>query len=136
MDTGRPVEEECGTRFIEDRCAGSKRSLFRRLGLIAAVILASWGLGAATHVLETVAQVPGVWGGPGVAPPTAPAPPVGPYYYPGPTTRERSIPLRPTRPTISIRALASGCRDTTTLTATGSSATIGTNASAIPTLSG
>ena len=69
---------------IEERCAGSKRAFFRRWGLIAGIILASWGLGAATQVAETVAQVPGVWGGPGVAPPTAPAPPVAPYYYPGP----------------------------------------------------
>ncbi len=69
--------------FIEKWCATSKRRHIRSWGLLAGIILVSWVLGAVIPVAETAAQVPGVWGGPGVAPPTAPAPPVAPPY-PGP----------------------------------------------------
>ena len=48
--------------------------------LVVGTILVSWGLAAVGPVAETAAQVPGVWGGPGVAPPTAPAPPGTPPY--------------------------------------------------------
>lgn len=64
------------------REAGGRKRLVRAC-LVAWVMLASWGVGGVVPITETVAQAPGVWGGPGVAPPTAPAPPVGPYY-PGP----------------------------------------------------
>lgn len=50
-----------------------------RLHLIAGIILASWGLDGAFPITEVAAQVPGVWGGPGVAPPTAPSSPAVPY---------------------------------------------------------
>ncbi len=61
--------------------------------VLAGVILVSGGLGAMIPITDTDAQMPGVWGGPGVAPPTAPAPPMpAPYpvpydpraYYPPP----------------------------------------------------
>ena len=66
---------------IEKRCdKGGRRRLLCPC-LVAAIILASWGLGAVVSTRETAAQPPGVWGGPGVAPPSAPAPP---YSYPRP----------------------------------------------------
>ena len=75
-------------RTIEQRCTTGKQR--RLLGgcLVAGTILISWELGAVIPIAETAAQVPGVWGGPGIAPPTAPAPPVMLYdpraFYPPP----------------------------------------------------
>ena len=71
-------------RTIEQRCATGKQRYLLGECLVTGTILVSWGLGAVIPIADTAAQVPGVWGGPGVAPPTAPAPPGTPYYYPGP----------------------------------------------------
>ena len=49
-----------------------------RACLVAGMILVSCGFGAIALTAETAAQVPGVWGGPGVAPPSTPAPPTPP----------------------------------------------------------
>jgi len=69
---------------IEKRCAAGRRRRLLCPCLVAGIILVSWGLGAVLSTQEAAAQAPGVWGGPGVAPPSAPASPPPPYYYPGP----------------------------------------------------
>ena len=66
--------------MAEDRPRGATKVRVRRRHacLVAGAILMSWGLGAVLLTAETPAQVPGVWGGPGVAPPSAAAPPTPP----------------------------------------------------------
>ncbi len=68
-------------KSIEKRCAEGRRSRLLCPCLVAGIILVGWSLGAVTLTREAAAQAPGVWGGPGVAPPSASPPP---YYYPGP----------------------------------------------------
>ena len=70
-------------RSIEKQSTTRRRRYIRRWGAFAGIIVVGWGLGAVIPVADTDAQVPGVWGGPGVAPPAAPAPPVA-LPYPGP----------------------------------------------------
>lgn len=81
----RPASERGGTMsIIAKPSALCGPSRLARWGLVMGMMLVSWGMGAAIPIMEAGAQAPGVWGGPGVAPPTAPAPPMTPYYYPGP----------------------------------------------------